>query len=36
MAVTVAGEPHKAARSAFGQVVFEHQLADRFALGLWG
>ncbi len=36
MAVAVAGEPHKATGAAFGQVVFDHQFADRFALGLWG
>ena len=36
MAVTVAGEPHKATGVALGQVVLDHQLADRFALGLWG
>ena len=36
MAVTVAGEPHKAAGAALAQLVLEHQSADRLGLGLWG
>jgi hypothetical protein len=36
VAVTVSGEPHKAAGAALGQLVLDHQLADRFAFGLWG
>lgn len=36
VALAVAGEPHKAARSALGQVMQLDQLADGLALGLWG
>ena len=36
VAVTVAGEPHKAAGAALGQMVFHDHLADRFAFDLWG
>jgi hypothetical protein len=36
MAVTVAGEPHKAAGAALGQVMQFDHLADGAALGLWG
>ncbi len=35
MAIAAAGEPHKATGAALGQMVLAHQLADRFALGLW-
>ena len=36
MAVAVAGEPHKTARAAFGQLVFADHDPDRLAPGLWG
>jgi hypothetical protein len=36
VAVTVAGEPHKAASPALGQVMQLDHLADGIALGLWG
>ncbi len=36
MAVTVAGEPHKTARAALGQMVLDNHHADRFAFDLWG
>lgn len=36
MAVAVAGEPHKTARAAFGQMVFADHDPDRLAPGLWG
>ncbi len=36
MPVTVAGEPHKAAGTALGQVVLRHHSRDRRTLGLWG
>jgi len=36
MAVTVAGEPHKTARMALGQLMLNNQLADSLALDLWG
>jgi hypothetical protein len=37
MAIAVAGEPHKTARAALGQMVFapDHD-PDRLAPGLWG
>ena len=35
-AVTVAGEPHKTARMALGQVMLNNHLADGLALDLWG
>jgi len=34
--VAIAGEPHKTARAAFGQVVFADHDLDRLAPGLWG
>ena len=36
MAVAVAGEPHKTARAAFGQMVLADHDPDRLAPGLWG
>jgi hypothetical protein len=36
VAIAVAGEPHKTARSAFGQMVFAHHLPNRPAPVLWG
>jgi hypothetical protein len=36
MAVAVAGEPHKTARSAFRQMVLAHHAPNRLASGLWG
>jgi hypothetical protein len=36
MAITVAGEPHKAAGAALGQVMQLDHLADGATLGLWG
>jgi len=36
MAVAVAGEPHKTARAALGQLMLIDQPADGRALGLWG
>jgi hypothetical protein len=36
MAAAVAGEPHKTARAAFGQMVFADHDPDRLAPGLWG
>ena len=35
VAVTVAGEPHKAAGAALGQKVLRHNPADRLAFYLW-
>jgi hypothetical protein len=34
--VTITAWPHKAACSAFRELVFFHHLLDRLALGLWG
>ena len=36
VAVAVAGEPHKTARSALGQMVFVDHHGDRLAPDLWG
>jgi hypothetical protein len=36
MAVAIAGEPHKTARTAFGQMVFADHDPDCLAPGLWG
>ena len=36
MAVAVVGEPHKTARSVFGQMVFADHEPDRPAPRLWG
>jgi Xaa-Pro aminopeptidase len=36
MAVAVAGEPHKTARAAFGQMVLAHHAPNRLAPSLWG
>ena len=36
MAVAIAGEPHKTARTAFGQMVLAHHPRHRLAPGLWG
>ena len=36
VAVTLAGEPHKAAGAALGQMVLLHHSRDRRTLGLWG
>jgi hypothetical protein len=36
MSIAVAGEPHKSAGAAFGEVELLDQLADRFTFDLWG
>jgi hypothetical protein len=36
VAVAIAGEPHKPARLAFGQMVLAHHAPNRLTPGLWG